>query len=106
MRVKGTVCKSGQGARGSGRHVATVAGTTIAETGRRRAIGLCLPASWIEPVEDLLGDAEHDTSVYANNRVECDHGLLKARLRPMRGLRHDRTASVVIRGQAFVQNLR
>ncbi len=30
----------------------------------------------------------------------------KARLRPMRGLRTDRTASVVIRGHAFVQNLR
>ena len=35
-----------------------------------------------------------------------DHGRLKARLRPMRGLQSDRTASVVIRGPAFVQNLR
>ncbi len=41
-----------------------------------------------------------------NNRVETDHGRLKARLRPMRGLKRDRTASVVIRGHAFVQNLR
>ena len=41
-----------------------------------------------------------------NNRVECDHGRLKGRLRPMRGLKTDRTASVVIRGHAFVQNLR
>ena len=41
-----------------------------------------------------------------NNRVECDHGRLKARLRPMRGLKTDRTASVVIRGHAFIQNLR
>ena len=40
------------------------------------------------------------------NRVECDHGRLKARLRPMRGLPTDRTASIVIRGHAFVQNLR
>ena len=30
---------------------------------------------------------------YANNRVECDHGRLKARLRPMRGLKTDRTAA-------------
>ena len=44
--------------------------------------------------------------MYANNRVECDHGRLKARLRPMRGLQSDRTASVVIQGHAFVQNLR
>jgi transposase-like protein len=43
---------------------------------------------------------------YANNRVECDHGRLKARLRPVRGLRRDRTASVVIRGHAFIQNVR
>ena len=31
---------------------------------------------------------------------------MKARLRPMRGLKHDRTAGVVIAGHAFVQNLR
>ena len=43
---------------------------------------------------------------YANNRVEADHGRLKARLRPMRGLKRDRTASVVIQGHAFMQNLR
>jgi IS6 family transposase len=30
----------------------------------------------------------------------------KRRLRPMRGLRTDRTASTVIRGHAFIQNLR
>ncbi len=43
---------------------------------------------------------------YANNRIENDHSRLKARLRPMRGLKPDRTASVVIRGHAFIQNLR
>ena len=31
---------------------------------------------------------------------------LKGRLRPMRGLKTHRTAAVVIRGHAFVQNLR
>ncbi|MCP3911805.1 MAG: DDE-type integrase/transposase/recombinase [Actinomycetia bacterium] len=41
-----------------------------------------------------------------NNRIECDHGRLKSRLRPIRGLKTDRTASVVIRGHAFIQNLR
>jgi transposase-like protein len=35
-----------------------------------------------------------------------DHGRLKARLRPMRGMKTDRTANIVIRGHAFVQNLR
>ncbi len=48
----------------------------------------------------------HDTTQYANNRIETDHRRLKARLRPMRGLQRDRTASVIIRGHAFMQNLR
>jgi transposase, IS6 family len=43
---------------------------------------------------------------YANNRVEADHGRLKARLRPMRGLKQDRSARVIIAGHAFIQNLR
>ncbi len=38
--------------------------------------------------------------------VEADHGRLKARLRPMRGLKQDRSARVIITGHAFVQNLR
>jgi transposase-like protein len=57
-------------------------------------------------IEELLPDAFHNPAKYANNRVECDHGRLKARLRPMRGLRTDRTAQVVIGGHAFVQNIR
>ena len=57
-------------------------------------------------VEELLPAAWHNTGRYENNRVECDHGRLKARLRPMRGVKTDRTASVVIRGHAFIQNLR
>jgi IS6 family transposase len=47
-----------------------------------------------------------NTVQYANNRVEADHGRLKARLRPMRGLKRDPTASVIIKGHAFIQNLR
>ena len=57
-------------------------------------------------IEELIPDAFHNTLRHADNRVECDHGRLKARLRPMRGLKTDRTASVVIRGHAFIQNLR
>ena len=41
-----------------------------------------------------------------NNRIEADHGRLKHRLQPMRGLRTDRTAATIIAGLAFVQNLR
>jgi transposase-like protein len=57
-------------------------------------------------IEELVPAALHNTDQYENNRVECDHGRLKARLRPMRGMKTNRTASVVIRGHAFVQNLR
>ncbi|HUP72495.1 MAG TPA: DDE-type integrase/transposase/recombinase [Acidimicrobiales bacterium] len=57
-------------------------------------------------IEELLPNALHNTAQYANNRVESDHGRRTARPRPMRGLKRDRTASVVIRGHAFIQNVR
>jgi len=57
-------------------------------------------------LDALLPAAWHRTDRYANNRIECDHGRLKARLRPMRGLKQDRSARVVIAGHAFVQNVR
>jgi transposase, IS6 family len=57
-------------------------------------------------LEELLPSAWHRTGRYANNRIEADHGRLKARLRPMRGLKQDRSARVIIAGRAFVQNLR
>ena len=73
---------------------------------RPREVTTDLAAPLLRVVDDLVPGALHDTTKYANNRIECDHGRLKARLRPMRGLRTDRTASTVIRGHAFVQNLR
>jgi IS6 family transposase len=57
-------------------------------------------------IVELVPDVFHNTEQYANNRVECDHGRLKARLRPMRGLKTDRTAQIVISGHALIQNLR
>jgi transposase-like protein len=56
-------------------------------------------------LEELLPAAWHRTDQYANNRIECDHGRLKARLRPMRGLKQDRSISVIVAGHAFMQNL-
>jgi transposase-like protein len=50
--------------------------------------------------EELLPAAWHRTEQYANNRVEADHGRLKARLRPMRGLKQDRSVRVIIGGHA------
>jgi transposase, IS6 family len=57
-------------------------------------------------IDDLLPGTVHERSARANNRIECDHGRLKARLRPMRSLKRERTAGVVIRGHALVQNIR
>jgi transposase-like protein len=50
--------------------------------------------------------ALHTFEQYANNPVEADHGRLKARLRPMRGLKRHRSARILAAGHAFVQNLR
>ncbi len=55
---------------------------------------------------NLVPAAWHHVEQYANNPVEADHSRLKHRLRPMRGLRTDRTAQTVIAGHAFVQNPR
>ena len=77
-------------------------------------------ASWAVPTEvttdrapayprvldELIPTALHDTEQYANNTIEADHGRLKARLRPMRGLKTFRSARVLAYGHAFVQNLR
>jgi transposase-like protein len=57
-------------------------------------------------LEELLPAAWHRTEQYANNRMEADHGRLKARLQPMGGLKQDRSARVVIVGHGFVQDLR
>jgi transposase-like protein len=55
---------------------------------------------------ELVPAARHVTEQYENNRVEADHGRLKARLRPMRGLKTIRSLRAISAGHAFVQNLR
>jgi transposase-like protein len=57
-------------------------------------------------LDELVPAAWHHVEQYANNRVEADHSRLKHRLRPMRGLRTDRTAQVIIAGLGFMQNIR
>ena len=57
-------------------------------------LGELLPAVW------------HRTDRYANNRVEADHGRLKARLRAMCGLKRDRSIRVTVAGHVFMQNVR
>jgi IS6 family transposase len=63
-------------------------------------------AAYPRVLDELVPAACHLTEQYANNPVETDHGRLKARLRPMRGLKQLRSARVISTGHAFVQNLR
>ena len=63
-------------------------------------------AAYPRVLDELLPAAQHVTVPYANNRVEADHGRLKARLRPMRGIKTDRSLRIVATGHAFIQNLR
>ena len=57
-------------------------------------------------LDELIPSALHTVEQYASNPVEADHGRLKARLRPMRGLKRHRSARILAAGHAFVQNLR
>ena len=56
-------------------------------------------------LDELLPAAHHVTEQYANNPIESDHGRLKSRLRPMRGLKRLSSARVISTGHGFVQNL-
>jgi IS6 family transposase len=80
--------------------------TALVAHGRPAEVTTDLAAPLLRIVDELLPGVIHDIERYANNRIENDHGRLKARLRSMRGLSTDRTASVVINGHAFIQNLR
>ena len=61
---------------------------------------------YLRVVDDVAPAARHVSERYANNSVEADHGRLKARLRPMRGLKRAWSPQVVAAGHAFVRNLR
>ena len=80
---------------------------TIGTTKRRPAeVVTDTAAAYPAMLEELLPEAWHRTEQYANNQIEADHGRLKARLPPMRGLKQDRSAKIVIAGHALVQNVR
>jgi IS6 family transposase len=63
-------------------------------------------SAYLRVLDELLPSACHVMKQYANNPIESDHGRLKSRLRPMRGLKQLRSARVISSGHAFVQNLR
>jgi transposase, IS6 family len=57
-------------------------------------------------LDELLPSACHVVERYANNPIETDHGRLKARLRPMRGLKQLGSVWVISVGHALIQNVR
>ena len=63
-------------------------------------------AAYPRVLDELVPAACHVTKQYANNAIEADHGRLKSRLRPMRGLKQLRCAQVISAGHAFIQNIR
>ncbi len=63
-------------------------------------------APYLQAVEEEAPAAFHNCRRYANNRIENDHGPLKAWLRPMRGLCRDDCAQRVMVGHALVRNIR
>jgi IS6 family transposase len=70
--------------RAARRFVQRVIGTT-----RTRPLEVVTDRALTYPavLEELLAAAWHRTERYANHHIEADHGRLKARLGPMRGLR-------------------
>ena len=95
----------GQQSRQGGNHgpvspVRVRAGTIPAQVTTDRA-----PA-YPRVLDELIPSALHTVERYANNPVEADHGRLKARLRPMRGLKRYLSARTISAGHACVQNIR
>jgi len=59
------------------------------------------------PIAERTGETgDAGSFIPVNNRIESDHGRLKSRLRPMRGLKQLRCAQVISAGHAFIQKLR
>ena len=62
--------------------------------------------TYLRVLDEVSSGALHVVEQYATDPSEADHGRLKSRLRPMRGLKRLRPAQVISAGHAFVQNLR
>ncbi|MDT3445429.1 IS6 family transposase [Pseudofrankia sp. BMG5.37] len=81
--------------------------TTALSHGRRPTeVTTDRAAAYPRVLDEQLPAAHHVDARYANNPIEADHGRLKARLRPMRGLKQLRAAQVIGAGHALVQNIR
>ena len=99
-----------------GGHLTTRALSPARNTGLPTTASLPAPLSrtvapYADPGSPTRGDLSTEPAapppfIPGNNPVEADHGRLKARLGPMRGLKTLRSLRTVAAGHAFVQNLR
>src|SRR6266567_277252 len=63
-------------------------------------------ASYRPALAAAVPGVRHRTGRYRTNGIERDHGFLKERLRPMRGLKSVASAAIFMRGHALMRNLR
>ena len=61
---------------------------------------------YLRVLDELVPNALHVTEQHANNRIEADHGRLKAPASPDARTQCFGSAAVIAVGHAFVQNLR
>jgi transposase-like protein len=54
----------------------------------------------------VVPGVKHRTTLYQTNGIERDHGFLKERLRPMRGLKSISSAAIFTRGHELMGNIR
>src|SRR6266487_4187928 len=62
-------------------------------------------ASYRPALATAVPGVRHRTGRYRTNGIERDHGFLKERLRPMRGLKSRRSTAVFVVGHALVRNI-
>ena len=82
------------------RDLAASAGSCRGPDGARRPAEVTTDRAPAYPrvLDELVPEAWHVVEQYANNPIEADHGRLKARTRPMRGLKRIRSAQLSVAG--------
>ncbi|CAO5157854.1 hypothetical protein FAIPA1_10211 [Frankia sp. AiPs1] len=81
---------------------------TAALSDGRRAVEVTTDKAPVYPrlFDELLPEACHVDAARENNRIEADHSRLKARLRPMRGLKQLGSVQTISAGHTLVRNIR
>lgn len=74
---------------------------TLAHGRRSVEVTTDCAAAYPRVLDEQLPAAHHVDARYADNKVEAAHGRLKARLRPMRGLKRLHPAQVIGSGHAL-----